>query len=113
MAQKKNPALPQAAQQMALAGLVEYQKDAIVSRQLIQRKTGSATLFAFDKGQALSEHTAPFDAMVYVVAGGAEITIAGHAYKLQAGETIIMPANQPHAVKAAQQFKMLLIMIRS
>jgi len=95
------------------AGLVEYQKAAVVSRTIINRKTGTVTLFAFDKGQGLSEHTAPFDALVQVIDGEAEITISGKTLNLKSGEMTIMPANEPHALKAAERFKMVLTMIRS
>ena len=93
--------------------LVDYQSDAIVSREIMRQKTGSVTLFAFDAGQGLSEHTAPFDALVQVLDGEAEITIAGKRHRVRAGELILMPAGQPHALKANQRFKMMLIMIRS
>jgi quercetin dioxygenase-like cupin family protein len=96
-----------------LAGLVAYQKDAVVSREILGKETGSITLFAFDGGQGLSEHTAPFDAFVYVPEGRAEITIAGVLHVLGQGDMIIMPAHVPHAVKAVEPFKMLLVMIRS
>jgi len=95
-----------------LKKVVDYSVDSVVSKTLIEKKTGTVTLFAFDKGQGLSEHTAPFDAMVYVVEGQAEIRISGVAHNLAEGEVIIMPANEPHAVKAGEKFKMLLIMIR-
>ncbi|MGB9960456.1 MAG: cupin domain-containing protein [Candidatus Bathyarchaeales archaeon] len=98
---------------LKLADLVDYQKDSIVSRTLIDKKTGTITLFAFDEGQGLSEHTAPFDAMTYVIEGEAEISIADKALRLEASEAVIMPADKPHAVKATKRFKMLLIMIRS
>ncbi len=98
---------------LKLADLVEYQEDSIVSRTLIDKKTGTVTLFAFDERQGLSEHTAPFDAMAYVLDGEAEISIAGKALRLEKGEAVIMPANKPHTVKASKRFKMLLIMIRS
>lgn len=93
--------------------MVNYQDGSVVSRELICKRTGTVTIFAFDEGQGLSEHTAPFDAMVYVVDGDAEITIAGKPNHLRQGDMIIMPANQPHALKAIKKFKMLLIMIRS
>ena len=96
-----------------LAGLVAYQKNAIVSREIIGKETGTITIFAFDRGQGLSEHTAPFGAFVYVPEGRAEITIAGTPHLLGQGDMIIMPAHVPHAVKAVEPFKMLLIMIRS
>jgi quercetin dioxygenase-like cupin family protein len=95
---------------MALAG---YQDGAVVSRTLLKRAGGTVTLFAFDEGQALSEHTAPFDAVAYVLEGEADITIAGSPLKVLAGEMVLMPANQPHAVNARTRFKMLLTMIRS
>ena len=96
-----------------LADLVDYSAGSVVSRTLIEKPTGTVTLFAFDKGEGLSEHTAPFDAMVWVLDGKAEITIAGTPHQLATGEMIIMPANQPHALKAIARFKMLLVMIRS
>jgi len=100
-------------QVLNLVNLVGYQDGAVVSRTVINQKTGTITLFSFDAGQGLSEHTAPFDAMVYVLDGEAEVTISGEANQVKAGEMIIMPANKPHALKAMKQFKMLLIMIRS
>jgi quercetin dioxygenase-like cupin family protein len=96
-----------------LADLIDYHAGSVVSRTLIKKPTGTVTLFAFDKGEGLSEHTAPFDAMVCVLAGKAEVMIAGEPHRLAAGEMIIMPANQPHALKAIARFKMLLVMIRS
>ena len=102
-----------AARVLHTADLVAYQEGAVVSRTLINQKTGTVTLFAFDAGQELSEHTAPYDALVQVLAGETEITIAGQPYQLKTGDAIIMPANDPHAVKALTQFKMLLTMIRS
>ena len=95
------------------ADLVEYQSDAIVSRTVVEKPTGTVTVFAFDEGQALSEHTSPFDAMVQVLDGEAEITIEAKLFRLAAGQVLIMPANVPHAVKAVKRFKMLLTMIRS
>lgn len=100
------------AEVLRLAELVEYQEGSVVSRTLIDKETGTVTLFAFDEGQGLSEHMAPFDAMVFIIDGEAEITVAGQAFRLKEGEMIIMPANKPHAVRAATRFKMLLIMIR-
>jgi quercetin dioxygenase-like cupin family protein len=93
--------------------LVEYQDGSVVSRTLIKQEKGTVTLFAFDRDQALSEHTAPFDALVQVLDGSAEITISGQAHLVQAGQLIIMPANQPHALRAVERFKMLLTMIRA
>ena len=96
-----------------LSGSVEYQADAVVSKTLIKKDTGTVTLFAFDKGQGLSEHTAPFDALVCILDGQAEITIDGNPINLKSDQVIIMPANKPHALKAVEKFKMLLIMIKS
>lgn len=101
------------AQAAKLADLVDYQNGSVVSREVISRKTGTVTLFAFDEGQGLSEHTAPFDAMVQILDGEAEITIAGKPFHLKTGEMVIMPASKPHALKAAKRFKMILTMIRS
>ena len=98
---------------VAPLGLVSYQDGAVVSRILIKRGGGTVTLFAFDEGQSLSEHTAPFDAIAHVLEGEALITIAGVALTVPAGDMVLMPANQPHAVHAPSRFKMLLTMIRS
>ncbi|MBN1900136.1 cupin domain-containing protein [Candidatus Sumerlaeota bacterium] len=95
-----------------LGNLAQYQKGVVVSREIIQKKTGTLTLFAFDKDQGLSEHTAPFDAFVYILDGKAEITLSGKPQIVKGGEAIIMPANEPHALKAIEAFKMLLVMIR-
>jgi quercetin dioxygenase-like cupin family protein len=96
-----------------VAELIDYQADAVVSREVRKAKTGTVTLFAFDEGQGLSEHTAPFDALIHVLDGEAEITISGKTHRVHAGEIIIMPANKPHALKAVRRFKMMLVMIRS
>lgn len=96
-----------------LAALVDYQEGAVVSRTLINRPTGTVTLFAFDAGQQLSEHTTPFDALVHVLDGEAEITISGSPLHLAAGQMVIMPAEKPHAVRAVGRLKMMLVMIRS
>ena len=96
-----------------LAELLQYQEDSIVSRVLLKNKGGTVTLFAFDVGEGLSEHTAPFDALVVVTDGEADIEIAGDNFRVKQGETITLPANRPHAVKATSRFKMLLIMIRA
>lgn len=96
-----------------LAGLVQYQPGAVVSRTLIDKQIGTLTLFAFDAGQGLSEHTAPFDAVVQIVDGAADITIGGEVHRVATGQMIIMPANVPHALRAAGPFKMLLVMIRA
>jgi quercetin dioxygenase-like cupin family protein len=100
-------------QAASLNSLVEYQKEAIVSRTLIDKKAGTITLFAFAQGQGLSEHTAPFDALVYIIDGEAEITITKKALSVKAGDMVIMPANKPHAFKANKPFKMMLVMIRA
>lgn len=96
-----------------LAEQVAYQKDTVVSKTIIDKKTGTVTLFAFDQGQGLSEHTAPFDAMVQVIDGEVEIRISGNPHRVKAGQVIVMPADEPHALKAVTPFKMLLTMIRS
>ncbi|GAB6055511.1 cupin domain-containing protein [Methanobacterium alkalithermotolerans] len=93
--------------------LIDYQAGAVVSREIIRKETGTVTIFAFDKGEGLSEHTAPFDAMVQIVDGEAEITISGEKNLLKKGEMIIMPANEPHALHAVEKYKMILTMIRS
>lgn len=93
--------------------LLEYQENAVVSREIIRKETGTVTIFAFDKGEGLSEHTAPFDAMVQIVDGTAEIIISGNKNIVEKGEMIIMPANDPHALNAIERFKMILTMIRS
>ena len=94
-------------------GLVDYQDGSIVSRTIVEKQTGTVTLFAFDEGQGLSEHVAPFDALVYVLDGEAEITISGKPFRVKQTQMILMPANEPHAVRAVSRFKMLLVMIRS
>lgn len=101
------------AQAINLLGLIDYQEGSVVSREIISQKTGTVTLFAFDEGQGLSEHTAPFDALVYCLEGEVEVTISGNPLRLTGGEMVIMPAHQPHAIKAIQKFKMLLILIRA
>ncbi|OGN93642.1 MAG: cupin [Chloroflexi bacterium RBG_13_50_10] len=101
------------AQVMKMADVVDYQDSSVVSREIINKKTGTVTVFAFDAGQGLSEHTAPFDALVCLLDGEAEVTISGKAHRLKAGDMIIMPANQPHALRALGRFKMALTMIRS
>ena len=102
-----------AAQVVNPSELVAYQDGAVVSREIVSQRTGTVTLFAFDAGQGLSEHTAPFDALVLVLDGEAEITIAGTPFRVQAGEMILMPAHKPHALKAVRRFKMMLVMIRA
>lgn len=102
-----------AGQIAVLADLVEYQDDAVVSKEVIKKSAGTVTLFSFDKGQGLSEHTAPFDALVYVLDGKVEIAIAGKVSALEKGDVIIMPADKPHALKALEKFKMMLVMIKA
>lgn len=93
--------------------MVDYQEGTVVSRSLIDKKSGTVTLFAFAKGEGLSEHTAPFDALVYVLDGDVQITISGKPFRVKAGEMLVMPAHEPHALNAITDFKMLLTMIRS
>jgi quercetin dioxygenase-like cupin family protein len=100
------------AEKVELASLVSYQSGSIVSRTVIDRREGTVTLFAFDEGQGLSEHTAPFDALLHVLDGEALVKIAGKSNEVKAGEAIVLPAGQPHEVRAARRFKMLLTMIR-
>ncbi len=97
----------------SLADEVEYSSNGIISKRVLDKTVGNITLFSFDKEQRLSEHTAPFDAFVQVIEGQAEIIIAGHSHLLSAGQSIIMPANIPHAVNATERFKMLLTMIKA
>lgn len=96
-----------------LAGIIDYQDSAVVSREIIKKGTGTVTVFAFDKGQGLSEHTAPFDALVTILDGTATIRISGKDHTVNAGQFIIMPANEPHALDATERFKMMLVMIKS
>ncbi len=100
-------------QVLHVAELVSYQEGSVVSRQITKADAGNVTLFAFDIHQGLSEHTAPFDALVHILEGEAEVTISGKSFQLKMGDAIIMPANEPHALKAVQKFKMLLTMIRA
>ena len=113
MATEKDSESPLAARVAKLADLAAYQEGSVVSRTIVQQKTGTVTLFAFAEGEALSEHTAPFDALVLVLDGEAEITISGKAHRLESDDAILMPADEPHAVNAVKAFKMLLTMIRS
>jgi len=113
MEKSKDQAEDILAQAMILADMVNYQEGSVVSRTILDKKTGTVTLFAFGEGQGLSEHTTPFDALVYIIDGESEIVISGKAFHLKEGEMIIMPANEPHALKAVKRFKMLLTMIRS
>jgi len=96
-----------------LAGSIDYQSNGIVSKAMVDKKSGTVTIFSFDKGEGLSEHSAPYDALLYVIEGEADITIGGKSYIVKGGEIILMPANIPHAVKSVEKFKMLLTMIRS
>lgn len=98
---------------LELAALADYQSGAVVSRTLIDKKIGTITIFSFDEGQALSEHTAPYDAFVYIVDGEAEITISGKPLTARAGDIVIMPAGEPHSLRAITRYKMLLVMIRA
>jgi quercetin dioxygenase-like cupin family protein len=100
------------AQPVELSTLVTYQTGAVVSRTLVKKNGGTVTVFAFDAGQALSEHTAPFDAIVQVLDGEVELVIGGKSVQAQAGQTVLLPAGIPHAVNAITKFKMLLIMVR-
>lgn len=93
--------------------MLDYQTGAVVSRTLMDSDRGTVTLFAFDRGEGLSEHTAPFDAMVHVLEGRAEVTISGTPHVLEAGEIIVMPAGEPHSLRALERYKMMLVMIRS
>ncbi len=115
MSERKNSKLLESCFSKArtLKQLIEYSKDSVVSKTIVDKEAGTITLFAFDKGQALSKHQAPFDATVFVVEGKAIITIGDKENRVSAGQIIIMPANMPHSVRAQEQFKMLLIMIRS
>lgn len=101
------------AQALTASAVVEYQAGAVVSRTILKQKTGTVTLFAFDAGEGLSEHTAPFDALVFILDGAARITIAGRTVSAETGQLVIMPANQPHSLQADERFKMALVMIRS
>lgn len=96
-----------------MADLVAYQAGSVVSRIIVKKATGNVTVFAFDQGQGLSEHTTPFDALVHLLDGRAEITVGGSPYDLRTGDMILMPANVPHALRANERFKMALTMIRS
>ena len=101
------------AEALPLLGLVNYQEGSVVSRVVLKREKGNVTIFAFDEGQGLSEHTSPFDALVQNVEGEAEITVAGKPIAVKAGDVVLLPAEKPHAVKATTRFKMVLTMIRS
>lgn len=109
----KKETSPLVAKVSNLSGLIDYQEGSVVSRTIIDKKTGTITLFAFDENQGLSEHTAPYDALVYVLDGEVEITISAKPLRLRQGEMTIMPANEPHSLAAKTKFKMLLTMIKS
>ena len=96
-----------------VGALVNYQENSVVSRQILRKPTGTVTVFAFDEGEGLSEHTAAYDAMVHVLEGEADISVLGRTFRVEGGEMILLPANQPHALKAVKRFKMILTMIRS
>ena len=113
MKQNKPDADKLLAQVLKVVDLVDYQPGSVVSRTIMEKGTGTLTLFAFGEGQGLSEHTAPFDALVYILEGEAEVVISGKPLRLSKDEMVIMPANQPHALKAIKKFKMMLVMIRS
>ena len=104
---KENPEI------LDLESLLDYQEGSVVSRMLMNKKIGTVTLFSFDKGEGLSEHTTPFDALVYVFDGKVEIIISKKPYILDKGQIITMPANEPHALKALERFKMMLIMVKA
>jgi quercetin dioxygenase-like cupin family protein len=104
---------PAAPLEGVMADLVAYQTGSVVSRIILKKTSGNVTVFAFDRGQSLSEHTAPFDALVHILDGAAEITVGGTVHDLRAGDMILMPANVPHALKANERFKMALTMIRA
>ncbi len=101
------------AETLNMKNLADYQQGAVVSKEVLKKETGTVTVFAFDQGQGLSEHTAPFDALVAILDGKAEIIISGKSHTVSEGEMIIMPADEPHALKANERFKMMLVMIRS
>ncbi len=105
-------ALDKETRPFGLQDLAVYQEHSVVSREIVRKPSGTMTVFAFDKGEGLSEHTAPFDAAVYILEGDARITIDGKPHTVKGGEMIIMPANKPHALKAVTRYKMLLVMIK-
>jgi len=113
MQNKKQEPTDLNARPIMIENLIEYGANSVVSREIIKKQTGTITAFAFDRGQGLSEHTAPFDALVYIIDGEALINISGNNHSLKAGEMIIMPAHEPHALTATKKFKMLLVMIKS
>jgi quercetin dioxygenase-like cupin family protein len=110
---EQNKKTVEKAQTMKMISLAEYQEGSIVSRTLIDKKAGNVTFFAFDKGQGLSEHVAPYDALAIILDGEAEIRISEKTYTIKEGEIIILPANKPHSLRATRKFKMMLIMIKA
>jgi len=108
-----SPARLSPAEAHAAAGLLNYQEGAVVSRMLLKHAAGSVTLFAFDEGQGLTEHTSPFDALVLLLEGSAEIRVSGKAIPAKEGDLVLMPANEPHGLQATTRFKMMLTMMRS
>ena len=110
---EQNKKVVEKAQNMEMISFAEYQEDSVVSRTLIDKKAGTVTFFAFAAGQGLSEHVAPYDALVSVLDGEAEVAISEKIYRVKEGEMIILPANKPHALKAIRKFKMMLIMIKA
>ena len=110
---EENKKLFETAKVACIADLAEYQEGSVVSRTLVDKKAGTVTFFAFDQGQGLSEHVAPFDALVWILEGEAEVMISGKPYSVKEGEMVILPANKPHALKAIKRFKMMLTMIRA
>jgi len=110
---EQNKKVVEKAQILKMISLAEYQEGSVVSRTLIDKKTGTVTFFAFDEGQGLSEHVAPYDALISVLDGEAEVKMSEKIYRVKEGEMIILPANKPHALKAIRKFKMMLIMIKA
>jgi quercetin dioxygenase-like cupin family protein len=110
---KENKKIASKTQAVKMSDLADYQEGSIVSRTIIDKKAGTVTFFAFDEGQGLSEHVAPYDALVCILDGEAEVTVSGSAYHLKESEMILMPANKPHALKAVKRFKMMLIMVKA
>lgn len=113
MPAKKSTTESLLARPIVLAGLAEYHDGSIVSREILRKKTGTVTVFAFDEGEGLSEHTAPFDAMVYILDGEADIMVSGTMHRVKAGQMIIFPKDATHSLTAVKRFKMILVMIRS
>ena len=110
---EKNRKVVEKAQAIEMASLAEYQEGSVVSRTVIDRKAGTITLFAFDEGQGLSEHVAPYDALISIIDSEAQVVICGRTVHLKEGEMMILPADEPHALKAVKKFKMMLIMIKA